>query len=81
MNQAPRWGLVVRNAAALVEPPRHVAREIKPLSPEQARALLAQTETHRLGSLVSVALTLGPRSGEALGLRWSDVDFVYEQNE
>lgn len=74
LNQALRWDMVVRNAAALVEPPRHIAREIQPLLPEQARALLAQAEDHRLGGLVSVALALGLRSGEALGLRWSDVD-------
>lgn len=74
LNQALRWGLISRNAAALVEPPRHVARQIQPLNPDQARALLAVAEDHRLGGLVSVALALGLRLGEALGLRWTDVD-------
>ncbi|MBA3639920.1 MAG: tyrosine-type recombinase/integrase [Acidobacteria bacterium] len=65
---------MTRNVAALVEPPRHVAREIQPLSPDQARALLEHTRDHRLGGLVSVATALGLRLGEGLGLRWIDVD-------
>lgn len=74
LNQAVRWNLVARNAAALVEPPRHVVREIQPLTPEQARTLLRSAKDHRLGALVSVATSLGLRKGEALGLRWQDVD-------
>ncbi len=74
LNQALRWNLVVRNVATLVEPPRHVAQEIQPLTPEQARTLIAAAEHARLGALVSVALALGLRQGEALGLRWTDVD-------
>jgi integrase len=54
LNQALRWNLVSRNVAALVEPPRHVPREIQPLLPEQARALLRHVEGHRLGAVVSL---------------------------
>lgn len=75
LNQARRWDLVSRNAAALVEPPRHHAHEIQPLTPEQARTLLASVQNHRLGAVVSVAMALGLRVGEALGLRWADVEF------
>lgn len=75
LNQALRWSLVSRNAAALVEPPRHRAHEIQPLTPEQARALLASVHGHRLGAVVSVAMAIGLRIGEALGLRWADVSF------
>ena len=74
LNQALRWGVVSRNAAALVDPPRHVGRDIQPLSPEQARTLLATVEGQRISALVTVAIALGLRLGEALGLRWSDVD-------
>jgi integrase len=66
---------VSENAAALVEPPRHQAKEIQPLTPEQARALLESVKGHRLGAVVSVATAIGLRLGEALGLRWIDVDF------
>jgi integrase len=63
------------NVAELVEAPRHQAREIQPLTPEQARKLLESAKGHRLGGVVSVATALGLRLGEALGLRWADVDF------
>ena len=67
--------MVVRNAAALANAPRALTREITPLNPAQARTLLHHCATHRLGPLFTIALSLGLRLGEALGLRWSDVDF------
>jgi integrase len=67
--------MVTRNAAALVEVPQHQTREIQPLTPEQARTLLDSVRPHRLGAIVSVGMALGLRQGEALGLRWQDVDF------
>ena len=75
LNRARKAGLVVQNVAALAEPPKHRAREIQPLTPEQARTLLKAAKGQRLGALVSVATALGLRLGEALGLRWEDVDF------
>jgi integrase len=74
LNTALRWRLVVRNAATLVDPPRTVAHEIHPLMPEQAQQLLAAAQSHRLGSLITVALSCGLRRGEMLGLQWPDVD-------
>jgi integrase len=75
LNQARKWRVVAQNVAELVEAPRHQAREIQPLTPEQARTLLESAKGHRLGGIVSVATALGLRLGEALGLRWADVDF------
>lgn len=48
--------------------------EVKPLRPEQAWLLLEAFRGDRLEALYSVALALGLRQGEALGLRWQDVD-------
>jgi integrase len=59
----------------LVDRPNVARHEIQPLSVEQSRALLTAAKDHRLGALFSVALALGLRKGEALGLRWQDVDF------
>lgn len=73
--QALRWGIVSRNVATLVEAPRVTRHEIQPLTPDQARALLAAIRGHGLEALVTVALSLGLRQGEALGLRWDAVDF------
>jgi integrase len=75
LNQALRWGLIARNPAALVDPPRSVRREIAPLSAEQARALLQAAKGDRLEAFYAVALLLGLRRGEVLGLRWPDVNF------
>lgn len=74
LNRALKWGLVQRNAAALTDAPRSVRAERRPLTPEQARAFLAAAEVDRLEGLYRVALALGLRLGEALGLSWTDVD-------
>jgi len=74
LNQAVRWGLISRNPATLVDGPRVEQYEINPLSPDEARAFLASVKGDRLEALYSVALTMGLRQGEALGLRWQDVD-------
>ena len=75
LNQALRWGLVAKNAAALADPPRVTAPELRTLDPVEARHFLDAVRGDRLEALYSVALSLGLRRGEALGLRWQDVDF------
>ena len=67
-----KWILVARNSAALVDPPRVERREITPLDPEQAKTLVEQCLDHRLGALFTVAVALGLRHGETLGLRWAE---------
>jgi integrase len=74
LNQALKWGLVPRNVATLVEAPKSEACEIRPLDPHQARRLLEALRGDRAEALYSVALAVGLRLGEALGLRWDAVD-------
>ncbi len=74
LGQAFKWGLVARNVAVLVDPPRSIHHETQFLPPFQARVLLEVVRGDRLEALYSVALALGLRQGEALGLRWRDVD-------
>lgn len=74
LGQALKWGLVARNVAALTDSPRVTRAEIQPLTPAQARAFLDGIKGDRLAALYTVAVALGLRQGEALGLRWSDVD-------
>lgn len=71
---ALRWGVVARNIAKLVEPPRVKRQEVKPLSPEQAKAFLEAARGDRLYALYVVALSLGLRQGELFGIRWENVD-------
>jgi integrase len=75
LNVAMKWGLVSRNVATLVGPPRIQRKEIRSLTPDEARAFLKAIKGDRLEALFSVALSLGLRQGEALGLRWQDIDF------
>lgn len=74
LEQARRWGIVNRNAAALASPIAARSRRAAPLTPDQAKAFLAAAAGHRLEALFTVALSLGLRLGEALGLMWSDLD-------
>ncbi len=74
LNRAVRAGYVGRNVATLVDPPRVPHLEIAPFTPTQARILLEAARGDRLEALYSVALALGLRLGEALGLRWTDID-------
>jgi len=75
LNSALRDSLVQRNAASLAKAPRVIAQEVKPLTPTEARLFLETIKGHRLESLFTVAVSLGLRQGEALGLRWRDIDF------
>ena len=74
LGQANRWDLVGRNVATLVSPPRVKRPELRPLTPTQARTLLDRIKGDRLEGLLNVALALGLRQSEALGLTWRDVD-------
>ena len=75
LNVAMKWGLVSRNVATLVGPPRIQRKEIRSFTPDEARKFLKAIKGERLEALFSVALSLGLRQGEALGLRWQDIDF------
>lgn len=75
LGQAERWGMVTRNVARLAEPPRISRREVRPFSPEEARRFIEVIRGDRLEALYLVALAVGLRQGEILGLAWSDVDF------
>jgi integrase len=75
LSKAERDGLVGRNVAKLAEPPAQERKhKVEPLNPDEARKFLVAIEGHRLEALYSVALAVGLRRGEALGLKWTGVD-------
>jgi integrase len=74
LKQAVLQGLIHRNPADAVTPPRPLRKEQSVLSPEQAAVLLESLAGHRLYGLFFLALSTGMRLGELSGLRWSDVD-------
>jgi integrase len=75
LSHALRWGLVSQNVAKLVETPRVAKYRIHPLTPRQARQLLVAVKGNRLGAIYYVAVFIGLRRGEIMGLRWQDIDF------
>lgn len=77
LSQAVSDGLIPRNVAHGVKPPRVSApgEEIKPLGSEQCAAFLDAARGERLEALYILAIHCGLREGELLALRWEDVDF------
>ncbi|WP_432571595.1 tyrosine-type recombinase/integrase [Kineococcus sp. SYSU DK005] len=74
LQHAVREDVLPRNVARLVVVPNGPRHEWQPLSVEEARALLDAARGDRLYALWAVALAVGLRRGEALGLRWCDVN-------
>lgn len=80
LGQAVRLGLLQRNVCDLVDPPRARRVEMQTWTREEAEVFLA-TALHareegrdRLYALYVLAVRLGMRQGELLGLRWRQVD-------
>jgi integrase len=74
LNDAVAWSLLDRNPAQHARPPRAQRAEAVTLSPEQAKKLLDKARDHWLGPFISVALAVGLRLGEGLGLGWDAVN-------
>lgn len=66
--------IISRNVATLLDAPSAEEIEIEPLTRDEARAVLAEADQRRNGARWSVALAMGLRQGEALGLRWEYLD-------
>lgn len=71
---AVRRDRIPRNVATLIDAPSAPEQETDALTREEARRILKAAATRRNGARWSVALALGIRQGEALGLRWSHVN-------
>jgi integrase len=69
--------LIARNVAELVKAPRVTQHEVQPLNLESVAVLLEATKGHRLEHLIAFLLGSGLRLGEALALRWADVDLEH----
>lgn len=76
---AVAWGLLPANPAAGARPPRPAARTAEALTPEQARAFLAVADADRWRALWYLLALAGLRRGEALALRWEDLDRAHRR--
>lgn len=68
-------GLVGRNPASAVTPPKVPQKEMQVLDDNQARQLLIAAQGDRYEAMYYLAITTGLRQGELLGLKWEDIDF------
>src|SRR5439155_759279 len=71
---AMEWYELDRNVAAIAKPPRVPKKEMRTLTREAARKYLEAAAGDRLAALFTVAVALGLRQGEILGLGWENVD-------
>ncbi|GLW51590.1 site-specific integrase [Streptomyces sp. NBRC 14336] len=74
LNEAVRRGHLTQNPVVLAKAPRVSEEEIEPYTVEEVQRLLRAAARRRNSARWAVALALGLRQGEALGLKWSDVD-------
>jgi integrase len=74
LGEAERRGRIHRNPAKLAKAPRLSEHEIEPYTVAEVRALLEAAGRERNQARWAIALSLGLRQGEVLGLRWVDVD-------
>ncbi|MBW3362840.1 site-specific integrase [Streptomyces sp. 09ZI22] len=71
---ACREELITRNVVKLVPAPRVQSRELKPWDLEETTTFLEAARKDPLYAAFVLAVALGLRRGEILGLRWSDID-------
>ena len=74
LNDAVRRHRIPRNPVALAHTPRYDAPEVDPLTVAEARTLMAAADDEPNGVAFMLAISLGLRRGEVLGLSWADVD-------
>jgi len=74
LNYAVRQGLLIRNPAQLVDPPRARKPKMTTLMPEEVARLLSVAEDTPYYSIIHTAVKTGLRQAELLGLRWRDLD-------
>lgn len=76
LNQAVRWGLIPRNPAGtkLVTLPPKPKQDMKTMGPEDVARFREAAMGDKHWPLWAFMLTTGVRPGEALALKWSDLD-------
>ena len=74
LSHAVRLGVLFKNPARQVKPPRPPSREIKILDKNEITTLINAAKGVGLYVPILVAVTTGMRRGELLALRWSDID-------
>ena len=75
IKQAVADGVLDRNVAEFVAPPRTQQIEVQPFDLEQSHRFLDAVKGDRLETMFALVLAVGLRAGEASGLTWDRIDF------
>ena len=78
LREALRLGIIGHDVMSRVRAPKTASPRVNPLTLQEVEIVLAQAESEGPQRLARTMLALrwGPRQGEALGLRWSDIDLT-----
>lgn len=74
LNEAVRRSHLPRNPVLVAKAPKLAEDEVEPYDVPEIQRLLEAAAKRRNGARWALALALGLRQGEALGLTWDDVD-------
>jgi integrase len=74
LDTAVRDGAIAVNSSAAIRRPKGTSREAAHLTPAQVAELLDAAQSTRYAPLFELLVHTGLRRGEALALRWTDVD-------
>jgi integrase len=75
LGEAENKGYIALNPVKKVRIPINKVKEMHPLGIEDVKRLLETYKGTYMSARLHIALLAGLRQGEALGLRWQDVDF------
>jgi integrase len=76
LDKAISWSLIRINPASPCSLPSLAAKEMKCLTPEEAKRFLTVARQTKHHCLFLLAIETGMRVGEYLGLQWKDIDLV-----
>lgn len=76
LNEAVRRRHITENPALLARAPKVDEEEVEPYSVDEVKCLMETAQKQRNSARWAIALALGMRQGEVLGLRWPDIDDV-----
>jgi len=79
LQTAVKWGLLGRNVADAVEPPRIHRAEMQTWDEGEVNQFLEAAKDSPYYALFHTAIYTGMRRSELLGLRWSDIEFLLPQ--
>ena len=75
LQQATKTGMISRNPASFVRPPKKPATEMEILNESQVSQFLIAAQGHPWEALFHLAVISGMRQMELLGLKWTDLDW------